>query len=76
MLLLNLKNVDAFWNFYADQLGEPDIVLASVPLYALQRMVMTFGISDLYYRPKNIVRLRDENHSVILDMMKKVGGSI
>ena len=33
------------------------------------------GTAIYRYRPKNIVRLRDENHSVILDMMKQVGGS-
>ena len=33
------------------------------------------GTAIYRYRPKNIVRLRDENHSVILEMMKKVGGS-
>ena len=33
------------------------------------------GTAIYRYRPKNIVRLRDENHSVILEMMKKVGGN-
>ena len=33
------------------------------------------GTAIYRYRPKNIVRLRDENHSVILEMMKKAGAN-